>query len=82
MSKVRVAAVLGSAASYLAFASNAFAQVASTGSANFGVGVGGGSGTASSLPNAGSTDLTYAIFLGGAVLFVFGMIKLVSSYKD
>ncbi len=80
MSKVRVAAFLGSTATYLVFTGNAFAQVVSTGSADFGVG--GGSGTSSSLPNAGSTSLTYGIFLAGAVLFVFGMIKLISSYKD
>ena len=59
----------------LTLAGNAFAQTASTGSASKG-------GTSSSLPDAGSTELTYLIFGFGVLLFVVGMMKLVKSFRD
>ncbi len=64
-------------ASSLMFASNVLADF-STPSA----GIGGGEGTGSSLPNAGSTEMTYLIFAVGAMLFVFGLLKLVLSYRE
>ena len=39
-------------------------------------------GTDSSLPDAGTTEITYFIFLGGALLFAFGTLKLVLSFRD
>lgn len=55
-------------------AKNALAQTASTASASKG-------GTSSSLPEAGTTELTYLIFGFGVMLFVFGMMKLVKSFR-
>lgn len=43
-------------------------------------GVGGGTGSA--LPNAGNSGLTYLIFAAGALLFIYGMLRLVSSYRE
>lgn len=74
---VRVSVIASGAFTYLVLASNVFAQYATVSA-----GRGGGGGTSSSLPSAGSTDLTYILFLGGAVLFVVGMLKLISSYRD
>jgi len=56
------------------FAQNVFAQTSSTASAGKG-------GTSSSLPDAGTTELTYLIFGFGVLLFVFGMMKLVKSFR-
>lgn len=42
----------------------------------------GGGATAGALPGAGTTDLTYLLFLGGVLLFVFGTLKLVLSFRD
>ena len=39
-------------------------------------------GTSSSLPDAGSTELIYLLFVVGAVLFVFGAVRLVLSFRD
>lgn len=60
----------------LSSATNAFAD------ASVSAGVGGGEGTGSSLPNAGTSGLTYFIFAAGALLFIWGMTKLALSYKD
>ncbi len=79
MRLAKATGVLTSTVSFLFLTGSVFAQSA-TGSAAFGVG--GGGATSSSLPNAGSVGLTYGIFLGGAVIFIFGMIKLISSYRD
>ena len=62
-----------SALAWLTFVSNAFAQIA-TASAGKG-------GTDGALPNAGTTGLTYLIFVAGVVLFVFGTLKLILSYS-
>lgn len=70
----RLSGLISSAVAWLAFATNAFAQSA-TSSAGKG-------GTSSSLPNAGSTELTYLIFIGGVLLFVVGTLKLVLSYRS
>lgn len=61
-------------ATSLYLAQNVFAQTA-TGSASKG-------GTNGALPNAGSTELTYIIFIGGLVLFVVGTLKLVLSFRE
>lgn len=64
-------------------AQSAFAQVSSTGSSTLTKGgLGGGAGTGSALPAAGSVDITYLIFGFGIILFVFGMMKMVTSFKD
>ncbi len=39
-------------------------------------------GTSSSLPSAGSTEITYLLFVGGLILFVIGTVKLISSYRS
>lgn len=70
----RIAGIALSVLTYLVLASNTFAQTA-TGSAGKG-------GTSGALPNAGTTELTYLLFLGGVILFVFGMLKLVLSFRD
>ncbi len=72
----KAAGVISSIATYLALAQNAFAQSATSSSS-----VGGGA-TSGALPNAGTVELTYVFFAGGVALFVFGMIKLVSSFRD
>ena len=73
MSFARFIAFSSSALAWLALASNVFAQTA-TESAGKG-------GTNGALPNAGTTGLTYLIFIGGVILFVFGTIKLILSYS-
>lgn len=71
----RIIGILASAVSLLSiFAQTAFAQAASSSA--------GKGGTSSSLPSAGSTDLTYILFIGGVLLFVIGTLKLVLSFKD
>lgn len=70
----KIVGIASSALAYLALASNTFAQTA-TGSAGKG-------GTSGALPNAGTTELTYLFFIGGVALFVFGMLKLVLSFRD
>lgn len=62
-----------SAITFLTLTANVFAQTATSSAKG---------GTTSSLPKGGSTELTYLFFLGGLVLFVFGMMKLVSSYRE
>lgn len=59
---------------WLKFTSTAFAQTATAGASK--------GGTSGALPNAGSTELTYAIFIGGAILFIVGALKLVFSYRE
>ncbi len=68
----KVVGTIATALTYLALAPNTFAQATSSA---------GKGGTSSSLPSAGSTELTYLLFIGGVVLFVFGTIKLVLSYR-
>ena len=78
MIKSAISRIIGffvSCALWLGLAQAAFAQTSSTASASKG-------GTASSLPAAGSTELTYIIFIAGAVLFVIGAVKLVLSFRD
>lgn len=38
--------------------------------------------TGGALPDAGSTEITYLIFIGGVVLFVVGTLKLVLSFRE
>jgi len=79
MKKSAIAKITGistSAILWLTLASSAFAQTSSTSSATT------RGGTSSSLPAAGSTELTYFLLLGGAILFVFGAVKLVLSLRD
>ncbi|MBI3283183.1 hypothetical protein HYZ70_03870 [Candidatus Curtissbacteria bacterium] len=75
MSKLpKVVGALSTSFSYLILATNIFAQSA-TGSAGKG-------GTSGALPSAGTTEITYFLFIAGVVLFVFGMLKLVGSYRE
>ena len=72
---MRLARVIGSLtplALLLARAGNVFAQSAT----------GGAGATSGALPGAGTTEITYVIFLGGVVLFVFGTLKLLLSFRD
>ena len=61
---------------YLAFAVNVLAQTTDTVTDETSKG-----GTSSSLPDAGSTQITYLIFLFGVMLFVFGTLRLIQSYR-
>ena len=70
----KIAGTLASALIYLALGSSVFAQSA-TGSAGKG-------GTSGALPSAGTTELTYFLFIAGVVLFVFGTLKLVASFRN
>lgn len=74
----RIVGISSSVFAWLQLTGNAFAQFASA-SAEPVVGKGGTSG---SLPSAGSTDLTYLLFIGGTLLFVFGILKVVLAYRD
>lgn len=38
-------------------------------------------GTESALPNAGSAELTYLLFLGGMAFLIFGAVRLIASYS-
>lgn len=38
-------------------------------------------GTSSALPNAGATEITTLLLLAGVAFFVFGMMKLLWSYR-
>ena len=69
----KVIGISSSAITFLTLTANAFAQTATSSAKG---------GTTSSLPKGGSTELTYLFFLGGLILFVFGMMKLVSSYRE
>lgn len=82
MKFLRAAAFVTPFSAALSFGGNVFAQTkndfllgASTVSAGKG-------GTSSSLPDAGSTDITYFLFVGGLTLFVLGTLKLILSYRD
>lgn len=75
--RIKAAGIISSIVTYLTLAQNAFAQTATSSSA-----VGGGGATSGALPSAGTTEMTYLLFAGGVVLFVFGMMKLVSSFRD
>jgi len=77
----RVVGVSSSVGVFLAAAGNVLAQSA-TNSATFTAPIGGGEGSASSLPNAGTSGLTYLIFAVGAMLFIYGMLRLVLSYRE
>lgn len=70
----KVVGLSSSVATFLNLASNAFAQSATAGAAK--------GGTSGALPGAGTTEITYAIFVLGVVLFVFGMLRLVLSFRD
>lgn len=81
---VKFARIIGvgfSLGTFLATTGKAFAQTA-TDSSSIVPPIGGGEGTASSLPNAGTSGLTYMIFAVGAMLFVYGMLRLVLSYRE
>lgn len=58
----------------LANATSVLAQTA-TGGASKG-------GTGGALPAAGTTEITYFFFIGGLILFVVGMMKLVTSFRS
>ena len=68
----KIIGLTSSTIAFLTFAASAFAQSATSGA----------SGTSGALPGAGSTELTYILFVGGVILFVIGMLKLVGSYRD
>jgi len=75
MSKLpKVIGFASSALTYFAIAANTFAQSATSSGSK--------GGTSGSLPSAGSTEITYLLFLGGVVLFVVGSLKLVASFRE
>lgn len=74
------AGALGALGVSLTLTSNAFAQVGATSSST--LSKGGLGSSSSSLPSAGGTEITYLIFGFGILLFVVGMMKLVSSFRE
>ena len=70
----RVIGFFSSLLLWLSLSENVFAQSA-TDSAGKG-------GTSGALPNAGSTEITYILFIGGLILFVVGTIKLALSFRE
>lgn len=73
----RSVGVVGSTVAFLSSASRVFAQTVTETPVT-----GGGEGTASSLPNAGTEGYTYIIFGVGALLFIYGMLRLALSYRE
>lgn len=73
MKLARFLGILPSFASYLVAAGSVFAQIATDEAKG---------GTSGALPDAGSTELTYLLFIGGVILFVFGTLKLVLSWRE
>jgi len=73
---VKITGISSSAILWLTFASSVLAQTSSTTSATT------KGGTTSSLPAAGSTELTYFLLIGGVALFVIGAVKLVASFRE
>ncbi|OGD93326.1 hypothetical protein A2697_00665 [Candidatus Curtissbacteria bacterium RIFCSPHIGHO2_01_FULL_41_44] len=76
---MKLARFIGFASSlglWFKLAGNVLAQTATSGAAK------GGTGTSGALPSAGSTELTYLLFLGGVILFVFGTLKLMLSFRE
>ena len=72
------ARVLGysSSAIWLALAQSALAQTSTSSPSAEPKG-----GTEGALPNAGSAELTYLLFLGGMALLIFGAVRLIASYS-
>ena len=68
----RIISFSSSIAILLSRAGSVFAQSATSGAG----------ATSGALPGAGTTELTYAIFLGGVVIFVFGTMKLLLSFRE
>lgn len=73
MKIARITTVASSVSLWLTLAASTFAQEA-TESAPKG-------GTNGALPSAGSTELTYIIFVGGVLLFVFATMKFILSFR-
>lgn len=65
---------LSSVPAFLVLAKSAFAQTVATESAK--------GGTSGALPDAGTTELTYLLFIGGVLLFVIGTLKLALSLRS
>jgi len=76
MKLARIVGLSSATATFLSLATNVIAQTTPTITPTT------GGGTASALPNAGTTEITYAIFAGGLLLFVVGTMKLILSYRD
>ena len=70
----RITSIASSAALFFSVAGHVLAQSATISAPK--------GGTSGALPGAGSTELTYFLFIGGVLLFVFGMLKLILSYKE
>jgi len=73
MKLTRIASFASSATLFLSAANNVLAQTATISAPK--------GGTNGALPGAGSTELTYFLFLGGVLLFVFGTLKLILSFR-
>ncbi|MCR4324633.1 MAG: hypothetical protein NUV69_03015 [Candidatus Curtissbacteria bacterium] len=75
----KLARLLGFGSSFSLFLVSAENVLAQTSAATSSAAKG---GTSSSLPSAGSTELTYLIFVTGVLLFVVGTLKFALSYRD
>lgn len=80
MKTIRIVSYISPFTIALTFAGNVFAQ--SKNDFLLGASTASAVATTSSLPNAGSTEVTYFIFAAGLTLFVAGTIKLVLSFKN
>jgi len=65
-----------SATIWLALAQSALAQTSTSSPSAAPKG-----GTEGALPNAGSTEITFLLVLGGAGLIIFGATRLIASYS-
>lgn len=82
---VKIASFSAVALAYLAFTLSAFAQTSTSVPAVTIppiVTTGTKGGTSSALPNAGATEITTMLLLGGAAFFVFGTMKLIWSFRS
>lgn len=73
----RFITLISSILSFLFFTFNAYAQEATLSGSKGGI-----ESSSGALPNAGSSFITYAIFVAGLSLFLIGSIKLVFSLRD
>lgn len=78
MKTIRIVSYISPFAVALTAAGNVMAQTKN----DFLLGASTSSATTSSLPNAGSTGLTYIIFTLGLTLFAVGTLKLLLSFKN
>ncbi|MBI4037434.1 hypothetical protein HY382_00110 [Candidatus Curtissbacteria bacterium] len=81
MTLARIAAAASSIVGFLTMATSAFAQFATDSAVVDLTGTGGGA-TDSALPDAGTIQITYIIFIAGLVLFLVAMMRMLLAFRD